>query len=80
MEKLLCSFLDNRKASIRIPVDQYMGAVFDLTCGVPQGSGPSTTPFIMYTSDLPPPIRNLNITYADDIAQITSTTENLKRS
>lgn len=67
-EKLLCDFLDDRKA--RIKVGNFMGNSFQLRCGVPQGSVLSPTLFITYTRDLPTPRTGRNISYADDITQI----------
>lgn len=69
LERLLCDFLDDRKARIRL--GNYLGEHFDLNCGVPQGSVLSPTLFITYTRDSPPPIRGINISYADDVSQIT---------
>lgn len=67
-EKLLCDFLDDRQA--RIKVGSYTGDYFNLGCGVPQGSVLSPTLFVIYTRDLPPSITGQNIAYADDITQI----------
>lgn len=68
-EKLLCDFLDDRTA--RIKVGSYIGDQFNLSCGVPQGSVLSPTLFITYTRDLPPPSMGSYIAYADDVTQIT---------
>ena len=69
--RLLCNFLDNRTASIRL--EHYLGPPIPLRSGVPQGSVISPTLFIYYTSDLPPPTPYSNyIQYADDITQIIS--------
>lgn len=67
-EKLLCDFLDDRQA--RIKVGTYIGEYFNLGCGVPQGSVLSPTLFVIYTRDHPPPITGQNISYADDITQV----------
>ena len=69
LEKLLCDFLDDRMAKIKI--NTFLGASFNLGCGVPQGSILSPTLFIAYTRDIPTPTQGLNIGYADDITQIT---------
>lgn len=68
IEQLLCDFLDDREASIKIK--HYQGAHFLLGCGVPQGSVLSPALFITYTKDLPQPRQGLNISYADDITQV----------
>ena len=67
-EQLLCDFLDDREASIKI--NHFQGAPFPLDCGVLQGSALSPTLFITYTKNLPPPRQSLNISYADDITQV----------
>lgn len=68
-EKLLCDFLDDRTA--RIKVGTYIGDQLNLRCGVPQGSVLSPTLFITFTRDLPPPSTGNYIAYADDVTQIT---------
>lgn len=72
LEKLLCDFLEDRRARIRLGT--VLGDSFELQCGVPQGSVLSPTLFTIYTSDAPPPVRveNLNLSYADDVTQIVS--------
>ena len=69
--KLLCSFLDNRRCSIR-----FLGKLsesFTPQSGTPQGSSLSPTGFIMFTSDIPRPIRrdSLTLLYADDTTHLT---------
>ena len=67
--KLLCTFLDQRTASISI--NNYIGTPFRIRSGVPQGSSLSPTLYSIYTSDIPPPAHDCtNIMYADDITQI----------
>lgn len=69
--RTLCSYLDNRSASIRL--GQHIGHSFALNSGVPQGACLSPTLYCLYTHDLPDPIQNTNyICFADDITQITS--------
>lgn len=68
-ERLMCDFLDDRKA--RIILGNYLGKHFDLNCGVPQGSVLPHTFFNTYTSDFPLPIKGINISYADNVSQIT---------
>lgn len=68
VERLLCNFLDVRKA--RIKVDTVLGDFFNLACGVPQGSVLSPTLFVVYTHDSPPSNTGFNISYADDITQL----------
>lgn len=69
LERLLCDFLDDRMARIRF--GSHLGPPFELQCGVPQGSVLSPTLFTIYTRDLPPPLTGTNISYADDITQIS---------
>lgn len=69
IEKLLCDFLDDRTAALKI--DNYIGPSFELASGVPQGSVLSPTLYTIFTNDLEASDRNLNICYADDITQIT---------
>lgn len=68
LEKLLCAFLEDRRARIRFGT--FLGENFELQCGFPQGRVLSSTMFITYTHDIPPPIRGSNVSYADDISQI----------
>ena len=68
IEKLLCDFLDDRYAKIKI--DNFTGPKFELQTGVPQGSVLSPTLFTIYTSDIPTTQIGVNIAYADDITQI----------
>ena len=69
--RILCNFLDDRTASIRI--DNYIGPPFPLLSGVPQGAGVSPTFYSFYIHDMPPPAPDSTyIAYADDITQIIS--------
>jgi len=69
MARILGSYLDNRKASIRI--GPHTGSNFALENGVPQGACLSPALFTFYTHDLPTPnSRTDYIAYADDITQI----------
>ena len=68
IEKILCDFLDDRTAQIKI--NNHTGPKFEIQTGVPQGSVLSPTLFTIYTNDAPPPLKGENITYADDITQI----------
>lgn len=67
-EKLLCNFLDNRNA--RVKVETLLGEDFEFLFGVPQGSVLSPTLFTVYTYDIPSSHTGINISYADDITQI----------
>ncbi|XP_063613809.1 uncharacterized protein LOC134787049 [Penaeus indicus] len=67
--RLLCNFLNNRTANIRL--ENHLGPPIPLRSGVSQGSILSPTLFILYTADLPLPAPFSNhISYADDITQI----------
>lgn len=66
----LSNYIKRWKAKIKI--GNYIGQVFHLTAGVPQGSSLSPTLYI-YTGDLPQPVCGcLNMQYADDVTQIIS--------
>ena len=70
--RLFCSFLDDRSCYI-----QFLGrksSRFTPGAGDPQGSKLSPTFFIMYTADIPRPIRpdsSLTLLYADDCTHMT---------
>ena len=68
--KILTNYLDNRQAKLRI--NNYIGPLFPLERGVPQGACLSPTLYTFYIHDLPEPITNSDyISFADDITQIT---------
>ena len=69
-EKLLCDFLKDRTAKIKI--NSHLGESFGLYCGVPQGSVISPTLFTIYTHDIPSPNTGTHIGYADDVTQIVN--------
>ena len=69
LEKILCSFFDQRTAQIRI--NNVLSEKFPLRGGVPQGSIISTTMFIFYTSDLSPAgTGSTDVLFADDVTQV----------
>ena len=69
LEKLLCDFLDDRTAQIKI--QNHKSTTIHLHSGVPQGSVISPTLFTIYTNDIPPTKQGTNIIFADDITAIT---------
>jgi len=67
--KVICSFLHNRKAQLKI--DNYIGNSFELLSGVPQGSILSPLLFIFFTADMPEAGAGCySIIFADDNTQI----------
>ena len=68
IETLLCDFLDDRTAQIKIK--EYIGSPLEIETGVPQGSVLSPTLFTIYTKDINPPRQGTNVIYADDVTQI----------
>ena len=68
-EKILCSFLDDRTAQIKM--NNKLSEKFVLKIGVPQGSILSPTMYIFYTSDMPAPGGGTtNVLFADDVTQL----------
>lgn len=69
-QKLLCSFLSDRKMRIRHKTSY--SEYFTPSAGVPQGSSLSPTLYNMYTHDLPNPRHpgSLTIQYADDVTHL----------
>ena len=77
-EKILCSFLDNRTAQIKM--EGRLSDKFELKSGVPQGSILSPTMYIFYTSDLRPPGPGAtDIMFADDVSQVIEYPHSSKR-
>ena len=71
IEKILCSFITDRYAKIRI--NNVMGPPIPLHSGVPQGGILSPLLFIYYTHDTPKPSPGCyNVQFADDNTQIIS--------
>ncbi|XP_064110270.1 uncharacterized protein LOC135218056 [Macrobrachium nipponense] len=67
--RLLCNFLDNRVA--RIKIKDFIGPEFQLQSGVPQGSILSPSLYNFYIKDTPPPSQGcLQIMFADDHTQV----------
>ena len=75
MEKILCNFLDNRTAQIKM--DNLLSEKFLLKSGVPQGSILSLTLYIFYMSDLPGPRSGGTDVMFTDVTQLV---ENHHRS
>ena len=76
IQRLLCDYLSHRK--LRIKFQNCFSDYFELRAGVPQGSVLAPTLFILYTNDLPDPIRPLSLIlqYADDTTQLVSARTN----
>ena len=78
VEKILCSFLDDRTAQIKM--FGGLSHKFDLKSGVPQGSILSPTLLIFYTADMPPPGPGAtDIMFADDVTQVIEYPHRSKR-
>ncbi len=69
LEKILCNFLDNRRAKIN--TGKEYSREIRLLSGVPQESVLSPTLYTLFTNDLPPPEHGcLDTMYANDVTQI----------
>ena len=69
LEKILCNFLDNRTAQIKM--NNLLSEKFPLKSGVPQGSILSPTLYIFYPLDIPGPRHGgMDIMFADDVTQL----------
>ena len=69
IEKIICSFLDERTAQIKL--EGELSEKFPLRSGVPQGSILSPTLYIFYTSDLTlAGPGTTDVLFADDVSQI----------
>jgi hypothetical protein len=70
LKRIINSYITNRKTQIRI--NEFLGPVFPVDSGVPQGGSLSPSLLTFYTQDLPQPLGyfNYNLLYADDITQI----------
>ena len=76
---LLCSFLDDRKAAIKI--GNHIGPEFPLLSGVPQGSVLSPTLYCHYVSDTPAPSPgSLQALFADDHTLVVTYPNKNKRA
>ena len=74
--RVLSNFLQNRTAQVKI--NDKLGDIFNLSCGVPQGDILSPTLFLIMMNDYPQPTwdrrrKSFVMQYADDFTQIVVT-------
>ena len=70
LKRILCNYPVGR--AVQIKIGNFIGEMFNLLAGVPQGSILSPSLFIFYTSNLPQPINEncRDVLFADDVNQV----------